>query len=127
MPKPDENRRGDVFNIATTEVSKYSKLYCAKDVEAPHLVYAEYWKLPNSALQMKPEELKVGECVEIMTSKISDVKATTPGVVVQSSGATKNRINLSKQGFLVNVTEVFDSMLLVHFPVMSSGRRYNSG
>ena len=65
----------------------------------------------------------MGDCVEIMTSKISYAKATARGVVVQSSGATKNGINSSKQSFLVNVIELFDSMLLVHFAAMSSGRR----
>ena len=42
---------------------------------------------------------------------------------MQSSGATQNGINLIKQRFLVNVIEVFDSMSLVHFPAMRSGRR----
>ena len=64
----------------------------------------------------------MGNCVEIMTRKISYAKATARGVVLQSSGAAKNIINLSRQRFLVNVTEVFDSMLLVQFPEMSSGR-----
>ena len=65
---------------------------------------------------MRPEEVKVGNCVEIMMIKISNLKATTRVVVVQSSGATQNVINLSKKIFLVNVTEVFYSMSLVQFP-----------
>ena len=65
---------------------------------------------------MKPEEVKVGNCVEIMMIKISNFKDTTRVVVVQSSGATQNVINLSKKIFLVNVTEVFYSMSLVQFP-----------
>ena len=65
---------------------------------------------------MKPEEVKVGNCVEIMMTKISNFKATTRVVVVQSSGATQNVINLSKKIFLVNVTEVYYSMSLVRFP-----------
>ena len=69
----------------------------------------------------------MGDCVEIMTRNISDVKFTARGVVMQSSGATQNGINLSKQRFLINVTEVFDSMSLVHFPAMSSGRRCKCG
>ena len=40
---------------------------------------------------------------------------------MQSSDATQNGINLSKQRFLVNVTEFFYSMSIVHFPEMSSG------
>ena len=116
LPKPDEIRRGDVFNLETPELSKYAQVYFAKDVEAPLLSYVEYWKLPNIALQMKPEELKVGDCVEIMTINISYVKATTRGVVVQRSGATQNGINLSKQRFLIDVTEVFEIMSLVRFP-----------
>ena len=103
MPNPDEIRRGDVFDLVTPEMSKYTQVYCAKDVEAPLLDYTEYQKLPNLALRMKYEEVKVGDCVEIMTSKISDIKATACGVVVQSSGDTQNGINLSKQRFLINV------------------------
>ena len=72
---------------------------------------------------MKPEEVKVGNCIGIMKINISDVKATAYGVVVKISGATQNGINLSKNIFLFNVTELFDSMLLVHIPLMSSGRR----
>ena len=52
---------------------------------------------------MKPEDVKVVNCAEIRMSNISDVKYTVRGVVVQSSGATKNGINLSKQRSLVNV------------------------
>ena len=62
-----------------------------------------------------------------MTINISDVKATVCEVVLHSSGATQNGINLSKQIFLVNVTEIFESMLLVQFPDMSSGCRCNCG
>ena len=103
MPNPDEIRRGDVFDLVTPEMSKYTQVYCVKDVEAPLLDYTEYQKLPNLALRMKYEEVKVGDCVEIMTSKISDIKATACGVVVQSSRDTQNGINLSKQRFLINV------------------------
>ena len=46
---------------------------------------------------MKPEEVKVGNCIGIMKINISDVKATAHGVVVKISGATQNGINLSKQ------------------------------
>ena len=127
FPKPDEIKHVNVFDIETPELSKDAQVYCAKDVEAPLLAYAEYRKLLNLALRMKPEELKVGNCVEIMTSKISDVKATICGAVVQISGATQNGINLSKKRILINVTEVFDSMSLVHFPEMSSGRRCKRG
>ena len=55
-----------------------------------------------------------------MMIKISYVKVTALRVLVKSSGATKNGINLSKQTFLVNVTEVFGRMLLVKFPAMIS-------
>ena len=99
LPKPDEIRRGDVFNLEAPELSKYAQVYFAKDVEAPLLSYVEYRKLPNLSLQMKPKELKVGDFVEIMTINISYVKAITRGVVVHSSGATQNRINRSKQKF----------------------------
>ena len=104
LPNPDEISRGDVFDLATPDLSKDAQIYCAKYVKAPLLAYAEYKKLPNLALQMKTEKVKVGDCVEIMMSNILEVKATARGVVVQSSGATKNGINLRKQRFLVNVT-----------------------
>ena len=65
FPRPYGIRRGDVFDLATPELSKDAQVYCAKDVEVPLLAYAEYRKLPSLALQMKPEEVKVGNCVEI--------------------------------------------------------------
>ena len=67
---PDEIRRGDVFGLETPYLSKGALVYFAKDIEAQLLAYAEYWKLPNHVLRMKPEEVKVGDCVEIMTSNI---------------------------------------------------------
>ena len=62
-----------------------------------------------------------------MISKISDVKATARGVVVQSSVATHNGIDLSKKSFLINVTELFDITLIVHFQAMSSKRQCKCG
>ena len=117
----------DIFDLTTPKLSKGAQLYCAKDVKAPLLAYAQYRKLPNVALRMKPEEVKLVDCVKKKTSNISDVKTTTRGVVVQSSGATQNGMNLEQKQVLINVTEVFDSMLLIHFPVMSSGRWYKCG
>ena len=61
FPNLDEIRRSDVFNLSTTELSKYAQVYCAKYVEVPLLVFTDYWKLPNLALRMKPEEVKVGD------------------------------------------------------------------
>ena len=46
---------------------------------------------------------------------------------MQSSGTTQNGINLSKQRFLINVTEVFGSMPLVQFLAMSSRHRCKCG
>ena len=82
LPNSDEIRRGNVFDLATPDLSKYAQVYCAKDTEALLLAYAEYWKLPNLELRMKPEEVKVGDYIEIMTINISDVKATAHGVFV---------------------------------------------
>ena len=127
FPTPYEIRCVNILDLANTDLSKYAQVYCEKYVEAPLLAYADYRKLPNIALRMKPEEVKVGDCVEIMTRNISDVKFTARGVVMQSSGATQNGINLSKQSFLINGTEVFDSMFIVHFPEMSSGHRCKCG
>ena len=76
---------------------------------------------------MKTQEVKVGNCVEIMMINISYVIATTRGVVVQGSGATKNGLNLIKQIFLVNFIEFFDSMSLVCFPVIRSGHQCKFG
>ena len=69
----------------------------------------------------------MGDYVEIMTRKISDVKATAHRVFVQSSAATQNVINLIKEIFLINIIEVFDSMSLVHFPAMRSRRQCKCG
>ena len=60
-----------------------------------------------------------------MTSKISDVISTAYGVFFHSIGNTQNGINLIKKGFLVNVTELIDCMLLIHFSSTISGRQYN--
>ena len=76
---------------------------------------------------MKPKEVKLVKSVEIMTKNKLDVKATTHSVVVQISGATQNGINLNKRRFLVNVVEVFDSILIVQFPTISIGRRCKCG
>ena len=127
MTNPYEIRRGHVFNLATHELPKYVQVYFEKDVEAPLIAYVDYHKLLNLELLIKPEEVKVIHCVVVITSNISDFKAIACGVVVQSSGATQNGINLIKQSFLVNVTEVFDIMLLVHFPAMSSVCRCKCG
>ena len=89
LPNPDEIRRGNVLDIETPDLSKDAQIYYAKDVETTLIAYSEYRKLPNLVLQMKPKEVKVGDCVEIMTMKVSDFKATARGVVVHSSGATK--------------------------------------
>ena len=99
MTNPYEIRRGNVFDLSTTDLSKYAQVYFGKYAEAPLLAYAEYRKLPNLALRMTPKKVKVGNCVEIMTSKISDVKATARGFVVQSIGDFQNGISLNKQIF----------------------------
>ena len=99
MTNPYEIRRGNVFDLSTTNLSKYAQVYCGKYAEAPLLAYAEYRKLSNLALRMKLEELKVGDCVERITSNISDVKATVCGVLVQFSGATQKGIKLRKERF----------------------------
>ena len=96
---PHEIMCVNVLDLATHDLSKDAHVYCAKDVEAPLLAYAEYWKLSNLALRMKLEELKVGDCVERITSNISDVKATVCGVLVQFSGATQKGIKLRKERF----------------------------
>ena len=50
FPSPYEISRGNVFYLATPDVSKDAQGYCVKDVKAPLLAYAEYWKLPNLSL-----------------------------------------------------------------------------
>ena len=90
------------------------KVYCEKYVEASLIPCVDYQKLPNIELQTKTKKVKTGKWVEIMTSKISDVISTAYGVFFHSIGNTQNGINLIKKGFLVNVTELFDCMLLMH-------------
>ena len=90
FPNIYEIRRRNIFDLATPDLSKDAQVYCVKGVEAPLLAYAEYRKLPNLEIRMKPEEIKVSKCVEIMTRKISFVKSTARGVVVRSSVATQN-------------------------------------
>ena len=63
LPKPDEIICGDVFDLATPEMSKYAQVYYAKYFKAPLLAYIEYQKRPNLALRMKPKEVKLGDCV----------------------------------------------------------------
>ena len=42
FPKPDKIRWGNVFYLATPDLSKYAQLYCVKYFNAPLLAYAEY-------------------------------------------------------------------------------------
>ena len=44
FPNTDEIRHGGVFNLSTTDLSKYAQLYCAKYVKVPLLIFTEYWK-----------------------------------------------------------------------------------
>ena len=50
FPNPYEIRSGAVFDLEIPDMSKDSQVYCAKDVEASLLAYAEYRKLPNLEL-----------------------------------------------------------------------------
>ena len=71
LSKPDEIRRGDVFDFQLPEMSESALEYCARDVVAPLLLYFVYTQMENLTIRMKPEEIIVGQKIDLMSSQVT--------------------------------------------------------
>jgi hypothetical protein len=45
--------------------------YCARDVVAPLLLYFVYKQMENLTIRMKPEEIIVGQKIDLMSSQVT--------------------------------------------------------
>lgn len=119
LQKPRSIRVGTIFDSRNGTLPLEAQKYCQNDAEAPLILHQIYLGMTDLSKRInRYEPLDVGVVVDIMPEKGSDIEPIAQGRVKQQGGSTwqTNGVKLRKDQVLVEVTQVFKTKGIIHYP-----------